>query len=122
MKTIIFLINILLPKQGLQHLGKNRVFYHKTWLYLCSWVKKTRYLREVFVTLGLAGPNGVFYHKTWLHLRSRVKKTVLEASVCNFWRSYSACKYGNSRSALRATKNSDSLRSSLELLGNRSLN
>jgi hypothetical protein len=32
MKTIIFFINILLPKQGLQHLGKNRVFYDKTWL------------------------------------------------------------------------------------------
>lgn len=40
MKTIIFLINILLPKQGLQHLGKNRVFYDKTWLHLRSWVKK----------------------------------------------------------------------------------
>jgi hypothetical protein len=63
MKTIIFLINILLPKQGLQHLGKNRVFYQKNWLYLCSWAKKTRFLREVFVTLGLAGPNGVFYPK-----------------------------------------------------------
>jgi hypothetical protein len=118
MKTIIFFINILLPKQGLQHLGKNRVFYDKTWLYLCSWVKKTRFLREVFVTLGLAGSNGVFYQKTSLYLRSRVKKTVLEASLCNFWRSYPACKYGNSRSALRVTKNPDSLRSSLELLGN----
>ena len=122
MKTIIFLINILLPKHGLQHLGKNRVFYHKTWLDLRSWVKKTRFLREVFVTLGLAGPNGVFYQKTSLPLRSRVKKIVLEASLCNFWRSYSGCKYGNSRSALRATKNPDSLRSSLELLGNQSLN
>ena len=121
MKTIIFFINILLPKQGLQHLGKNRVFYDKTWLYLRSWVKKTRFLREVFVTLGLAGPNGVFYQKTSLPLRSLVKKNVLEASLCNFWRSYSACKYG-SRSALRATKNPDSLRSSLELLGNQSLN
>ena len=59
MKTIIFFINILLPKQRLQHLGKNRVFYHKTWLYLRSWGKKTRFLTEVFVTLGLAGPNGV---------------------------------------------------------------
>jgi len=122
MKTIIFLINILLPKQGLQHLGKNRVFYHKTWLDLRSRVKKTRFLREVCVTLGLAGPNGVFYQKTSLHLRSLVKKTVLEASLYNFWRSYSACKYGNSRSALRATKNPDSLRLSLELLGNQSLN
>lgn len=122
MKTIIFFINILLPKQGLQHLGKNRVFYPKTWLDMRSWVKKTRFLREVCLTLGLAGPNGVFYQKTSLHLRSRVKKTVLEASLCNFWRSYSACKYGNSRSALRATKNPDSLRSSLELLGNQSLN
>ena len=74
MKTIIFLINILLQKQGLQHLGKNRVFYHKTWLDLRSWVKKTRFLREVFVTLGLAGPNGVSYQKNSLHLRSRVKK------------------------------------------------
>ena len=120
MKTIIFLINILLPKQGLQHLGKNRVFYHKNWLDMRSWVKKTRFLREVCLTLGLAGPNGVFYQKTSLHLRSRVKKTVLEASLCNFWRSYWACKYGNSRSALRATKNPDSLRSSLELLGNQS--
>ena len=121
MKTIIFLINIFLPKQGLQHLGKNRVFYHKTWLYLRSWVKKTQFLREVFVTLGLAGPNGVSYQKNSLHLRSRVKKIVLEASLCNFWRSYWACKYG-CRSALRAIKNPDSLRSSLELLGNQSLN
>ena len=63
MKTIIFLINILLPKQGLQHLGKNRVFYHKTWLYLRSWVKKTRFLREVFVTLGLAAQTGFFTKK-----------------------------------------------------------
>ena len=88
MKTIIFLINILLPKQELQHLGKKRIFYDKTWLDMRSWVKKTRFLREVCVTLGLAGPNGVFYQKTSLHLRVRVKKTVLEASVCNFWRSY----------------------------------
>lgn len=68
MKTILFFIKILLPKQGLQHLGKNRVLYHKTWLYLRSWVKKTRFLREVCVTLGLAGPNGVSYQKTSLHL------------------------------------------------------
>jgi len=84
MKTIIFFINILLPKQRLQHLGKNRVFYDKTWLYLRSRVKKTRFLREVCLTLGLAGPSGVFYQKTSLHLRSRVKKTVLEASLRNF--------------------------------------
>ena len=122
MKTIIFLINILLPQQGLQHLVKNRVFYDKTWLYLRSWVKKNRFMREVCLTLGLAGSNGVFYQKTSLHLRSRVRKTVLEAGLCNFWMSYSACKYGNSRSALRAAKNPDSLRSSLELLGNQSLN
>ena len=68
MKIIIFLINILLPKQGLQHLGKNRVFYHKTWLDMRFWVKKTRFLRKVCVTLGLADPNGVFYQKTSLHL------------------------------------------------------
>ena len=68
MKTIIFLINILLPNQGLQHLGKNRVFYDKTWLDLRSWVKKTLFLREVCLTLGLAGPNGVFYQENSLHL------------------------------------------------------
>ncbi|AFZ07513.1 hypothetical protein Osc7112_3125 [Oscillatoria nigro-viridis PCC 7112] len=40
MKKIIFLINILLPQEGLQYLSKNRVFYPKIWLHLRSGVKK----------------------------------------------------------------------------------
>jgi|GEM_PF-4680197 len=39
---------------------------------------------------------------------------------CNFWSSYSACKYGGCRSTLRKTKKPDSLSSSLELIGNQS--
>jgi len=55
MKKIIFLINILLPQEGLQYLIKNRVFLLKNLARSAIGGKKTRFLRELCVNLGLAG-------------------------------------------------------------------
>jgi hypothetical protein len=66
--------------------------------------------------------NRVFTQPTSLHYR--VWLTQFGRSIqgkCNLGISLSKYKYGGGRSTLHKTKNPDSLKSSLELLGNRGL-
>lgn len=78
-----------------------------------------------FVEAGIATltykESGLFTKKIRWISEYGLKNPVYEASLPNLWSSYSACKYGGVRSTGRETKNPDSLKSFLELLGNQDL-
>jgi hypothetical protein len=96
MKTIIFFHKYTFAQARITALRQKSGFLPKNLAVSVILGKKTQFLREVCVTLGLAGRNQVFYQKTWLHLRSRVKKPFLRQVCVTYLLSYSACKYGDS--------------------------